>query len=62
LSINVCATTGLTTPDCHARLLDAIVDGDAVAARAALQRDIGTTATYIQTRQVLAPDQTTQET
>ena len=42
--------------DCHARLLAAIEAGDAAAAREALQRDIGTTAAYIEARQVLAPD------
>ena len=39
-----------------AALAAAIEAGDAAAARDALQRDIGTTAAYIEARQVLAPD------
>lgn len=41
---------------CHADLLAAIEGGDAAAARHALQRDIGSTAAFIEGRDVLSRD------
>lgn len=41
---------------CHAQMLAAIEHGDAGAARKALQEDIGSTATFIETRGVLPHD------
>jgi len=40
---------------CHAMLVEAIERGDAPAARAALQEDIGSTADFIEARGVLPP-------